>query len=63
MRVIVTDGGTPSLSANQSLSVRVLHVESNAPQFSQGVYEATVGEAREAGQPVVTVTAVLPAGV
>jgi protocadherin Fat 1/2/3 len=42
--VEVTDLGNPSLSANTSLSIKVLDVNDNAPKFEQEQYSAVISE-------------------
>ncbi|XP_037531505.1 protocadherin-10 [Nematolebias whitei] len=42
--LIVTDGGTPPLSDNETLTVHLLDVNDNAPQFPQSFYTIRVME-------------------
>ena len=42
--VIASDSGSPQLSAEEQVSVTVLNVNDNAPQFSQDMYEFNVPE-------------------
>ncbi|XP_064191411.1 protocadherin-23 [Anguilla rostrata] len=57
MVVQATDHGLPRLSSTQTLTVSVLDVNDQAPVFERTVYNATVMENRDPGEPVIQVTA------
>ncbi|XP_076149286.1 protocadherin-23 [Alosa pseudoharengus] len=57
LTILASDGGHPSLSSTQALTVSVGDVNDQAPQFQQSVYNASVSENREPGEHVITVTA------
>jgi len=50
VEVIVSDNGTPSLSASVYVSIDVTDVNDNPPEFSQSVYSVTVPE----NTPIIT---------
>lgn len=51
------DHGLPSLSSTQTLTVEVADVNDQPPVFTQSVYNASVAENRDPGEPVVRVSA------
>ena len=51
------DQGLPQLSSTQTLTVEVGDVNDQLPVFSQSVYNASVAENRDPGEPVVRVSA------
>lgn len=58
LTVQASDGGTPSLSSTQTLTVLLMDVNDETPLFEQNLYRASVMENREPGEAVITVTAV-----
>ncbi|MCI4394856.1 hypothetical protein PGIGA_G00173570 [Pangasianodon gigas] len=57
LTVQVSDGGTPSLSSTQTLTVLLMDVNDETPLFEQNLYRASVMENREPGEAVITVRA------
>ncbi|XP_061102894.1 protocadherin-23 [Conger conger] len=57
MVVQALDRGRPRLSSTQTLTVSILDVNDQAPVFERSVYNATVMENRDPGEPVIQVTA------
>ncbi|KAK2817251.1 hypothetical protein Q5P01_025442 [Channa striata] len=57
LTVRAVDHGLPSLSSTQTLTVEVGDVNDQPPVFSQSVYNASVAENRDPGEPVVRVSA------
>ncbi|XP_030644108.1 LOW QUALITY PROTEIN: protocadherin-23 [Chanos chanos] len=55
--VEASDNGHPSLSSTQTLSVVVMDVNDQPPVFQFSVYNASVGENKEPGEPVIKLTA------
>ncbi|AWP05365.1 putative protocadherin-23 [Scophthalmus maximus] len=55
--VRAADRGLPSLSSTQTLTVEVGDVNDQPPVFSRSVYNASVAENRDPGEPVVRVSA------
>ncbi|KAJ8335644.1 hypothetical protein SKAU_G00389860 [Synaphobranchus kaupii] len=55
--VRAADRGLPGLSSTQTLTVSVLDVNDQAPAFERSLYNATVKENRDPGEPVIQVTA------
>lgn len=51
------DHGLPSLSSTQTLTVEVVDMNDQSPVFGQSVYNASVAENRDAGEPVIRVSA------
>lgn len=51
------DHGLPSLSSTQTLTVEVGDVNDQVPVFSQTIYNASVAENRDPGEPVFRVSA------
>uniref|UniRef100_A0A3P8VYJ6 Cadherin domain-containing protein n=1 Tax=Cynoglossus semilaevis TaxID=244447 RepID=A0A3P8VYJ6_CYNSE len=51
------DGGVPPRSGTASITINVLDINDNAPQFSQPVYEVSVLENTAAGTVVMTMSA------
>lgn len=51
------DHGLPSLSSTQTLTVEVGDVNDQSPVFSRSVYNASVAENRDPGEPVIRVSA------
>ncbi|KAM9362525.1 protocadherin-23 [Symphorus nematophorus] len=57
LTVRAVDHGLPSLSSTQTLTVEVGDVNDQSPVFSQSVYNASVAENRDPGEPVIRVSA------
>lgn len=57
LTVRAVDHGLPALSSTQTLTVEVGDVNDQAPVFSQSIYNASVAENRDPGEPVVRVSA------
>ncbi|XP_054459735.1 protocadherin-23 [Anoplopoma fimbria] len=57
LTVRAVDQGLPSLSSTQTLMVEVGDVNDQTPVFSQSVYNASVAENRDPGEPVIRVSA------
>lgn len=57
LTVRAMDHGLPSLSSTQTLTVEVGDVNDQAPVFSLTVYNASVAENRDPGEPVIRVSA------
>uniref|UniRef100_UPI0037E8A37A protocadherin-23 n=1 Tax=Semicossyphus pulcher TaxID=241346 RepID=UPI0037E8A37A len=57
LTVRAVDHGRPSLSSTQTLTVEVGDVNDQKPVFSQSVYNASVAENRDPGEPVTRVSA------
>uniref|UniRef100_A0A8C3A6Y3 Protocadherin-16 n=1 Tax=Cyclopterus lumpus TaxID=8103 RepID=A0A8C3A6Y3_CYCLU len=57
LTVRAVDRGRPSLSSTQTLTVEVGDVNDQTPVFSQSVYNASVAENRDPGEPVIRVSA------
>ncbi|XP_045904089.1 protocadherin-23 isoform X2 [Micropterus dolomieu] len=57
LTVRVVDHGLPSLSSTQTLTVEVGDVNDQLPVFSQNIYNASVAENRDPGEPVIRVSA------
>ncbi|XP_069545867.1 protocadherin-23 [Brachyistius frenatus] len=57
LTVRAVDRGLPPLSSTQTLTVEVGDVNDQAPVFSQAIYNASVAENRDPGEPVVRVSA------
>ncbi|XP_020495326.2 protocadherin-23 [Labrus bergylta] len=57
LTVHAVDHGLPFLSSTQTLMVEVLDVNDQTPVFSQSVYNASVAENRDPGEPVTRVSA------
>ncbi|XP_027139462.1 protocadherin-23 [Larimichthys crocea] len=57
LTVRAVDHGLPSLSSTQTLTVEVGDVNDQSPVFSQSIYNATVAENRDPGEPVIRVSA------
>ncbi|XP_033480343.1 protocadherin 7a [Epinephelus lanceolatus] len=55
--IVAVDSGSPSLSSNSSLMVRVVDINDHAPTFAQGVVEVHFAENNSPGERVVTVVA------
>ncbi|XP_034147048.1 protocadherin-7 isoform X2 [Esox lucius] len=55
--IVAVDSGSPSLSSNSSLMVRVVDVNDHAPTFAQAVVEVHFAENNQPGERVVTVVA------
>ncbi|XP_074485681.1 protocadherin-23 [Sebastes fasciatus] len=58
LTVRAVDHGRPSLSSSQTLTVEVGDVNDQTPVFSQSVYNASVAENRDPGEPVIRVSAI-----
>ncbi|XP_027722594.1 protocadherin-23 [Vombatus ursinus] len=58
LTLLSLDDGLPALSATQTLTIYVLDVNDEAPEFKQHLYEATVAENQGPGQYVTKVEAV-----
>uniref|UniRef100_A0A3B4YM88 Dachsous cadherin-related 2 n=1 Tax=Seriola lalandi dorsalis TaxID=1841481 RepID=A0A3B4YM88_SERLL len=57
LTVRAVDHGLPSLSSTQTLTVEVGDVNDQPPVFTQSIYNASVAENRDPGEPVVRVSA------
>uniref|UniRef100_A0AAQ4PVS5 Cadherin domain-containing protein n=1 Tax=Gasterosteus aculeatus aculeatus TaxID=481459 RepID=A0AAQ4PVS5_GASAC len=55
--IVAVDSGSPSLSSNSSLMVRVVDINDHAPAFPQSVVEVHFAENNSPGERVVTVVA------
>ena len=55
--IVAVDSGSPSLSSNSSLMVRVVDINDHAPTFAQNVVEVHFAENNSPGERVVTVLA------
>lgn len=55
--IVAVDSGSPSLSSNSSLMVRVVDINDHAPIFAQSVVEVHFAENNSPGERVVTVLA------
>ncbi|XP_036433710.1 protocadherin alpha-C2 [Colossoma macropomum] len=58
--LVVTDGGTPPLSDNETIIVHLLDVNDNAPQFPQTFYTISVMENNSPGALLSSITALDP---
>ncbi|XP_072524515.1 protocadherin alpha-C2 [Salminus brasiliensis] len=58
--LVVTDGGTPPLSDNETVTVHLLDVNDNAPKFPQTFYSISVTENNSPGASLSSITAVDP---
>ncbi|KAL7858455.1 hypothetical protein AOLI_G00185570 [Acnodon oligacanthus] len=58
--LVVTDGGTPPLSDNETIIVHLLDVNDNAPQFPQSFYTISVMENNSPGALLSSITALDP---
>ncbi|KAJ1073664.1 hypothetical protein K5549_006902 [Capra hircus] len=57
LTLLALDGGTPTLSSSQTLTITVLDVNDEAPVFKQHLYEASVKENQNPGEFVTRVEA------
>nr|XP_046274188.1 protocadherin-23 isoform X2 [Scatophagus argus] len=57
LTIRAVDHGLPSLSSIQTLTVEVGDVNDQSPVFSQSIYNASVAENRDPGEPVIRVSA------
>ncbi|XP_042340233.1 protocadherin-23 [Plectropomus leopardus] len=57
LTIRAVDRGMPSLSSTQILTVEVGDVNDQSPVFSESIYNASVAENRDPGEPVVRVSA------
>ncbi|XP_072319675.1 protocadherin-7 [Eucyclogobius newberryi] len=55
--IVAVDSGSPSLSSNSSLTVRVVDINDHAPTFAQSVVEVHFAENNSPGERVITVVA------
>lgn len=55
--IVAVDSGSPSLSSNSSLMVRVVDINDHAPTFAQSVVEVHFAENNSPGERVLTVVA------
>uniref|UniRef100_A0A671QRF1 Protocadherin 7a n=1 Tax=Sinocyclocheilus anshuiensis TaxID=1608454 RepID=A0A671QRF1_9TELE len=55
--IVAVDSGSPSLSSNSSLMVRVVDINDHAPTFAQSLVEVHFAENNAPGERVVTVVA------
>uniref|UniRef100_A0A3Q2ZAY7 Protocadherin 7a n=1 Tax=Kryptolebias marmoratus TaxID=37003 RepID=A0A3Q2ZAY7_KRYMA len=55
--IVAVDSGSPSLSSNSSLMVRVVDINDHAPAFAQSTLEVHFAENNSPGERVVTVVA------
>ena len=60
MTIIAVDGGSPPLTGSTELTVRVVDVNDNSPQFEHADYDVTVPEDVAPGTTLLHVTAVDP---
>uniref|UniRef100_A0A672YBK8 Protocadherin-16 n=1 Tax=Sphaeramia orbicularis TaxID=375764 RepID=A0A672YBK8_9TELE len=58
LSVRAVDHGLPSLSSTQTLTIEVGDVNDQPPVFEQNIYNASVAENRDPGEPVIRVSAV-----
>lgn len=57
LTIQAVDHGLPPLSSTQTFTVEVGDVNDRSPVFSQTIYNASVAENRDPGEPVVRVSA------
>ncbi len=57
LTIRAVDHGLPSLSSTQTLTMEVGDVNDQPPVFSQSIYNASVAENRDPGEPVFRVSA------
>lgn len=57
LTIRAVDHGRPPLSSTQTFTVEVGDVNDRSPVFSQTIYNASVAENRDPGEPVVRVSA------
>lgn len=57
LTVRAVDHGLPSLSSTQTFTMEVGDVNDQPPVFSQSIYNASVAENRDPGEPVTRVAA------
>ena len=57
LNISVTDKGTPPRSSFQLLTVFVVDVNDNGPEFNQSLFLGNVSENQPVGTPVMTVSA------
>uniref|UniRef100_A0A672Y6W7 Protocadherin-16 n=1 Tax=Sphaeramia orbicularis TaxID=375764 RepID=A0A672Y6W7_9TELE len=57
LSVRAVDHGLPSLSSTQTLTIEVGDVNDQPPVFEQNIYNASVAENRDPGEPVIRVSA------
>lgn len=57
LTIRAVDHGLPPLSSTQTFTVEVGDVNDRSPVFSQSIYNASVAENRDPGEPVVRVSA------
>lgn len=57
LTVRAVDHGLPPLSSTQTLTVEVEDVNDRRPVFSESIYNASVAENRDPGEPVIRVSA------
>ena len=55
--IVAVDSGSPSLSSNSTLMVRVVDINDHAPTFAQSLVEVHFAENNAPGERVVTVVA------
>ncbi|XP_068176644.1 protocadherin-7 [Antennarius striatus] len=55
--IVAVDSGSPSLSSNSSLMVRVVDINDHAPTFAQSIVEVHFAENNSPGERVITVVA------
>ncbi|XP_019389882.1 PREDICTED: protocadherin-23 [Crocodylus porosus] len=58
LTIMALDDGTPALSATQIVTIMILDVNDERPQFQRQLYEATVCENKDPGEFVIKVEAV-----
>ncbi|XP_053114005.1 protocadherin-23-like isoform X2 [Hemicordylus capensis] len=58
LTILALDGGTPTLSATQTLTVIVLDVNDEEPVFTKALYEASICENGDPGEVVIKIEAV-----
>lgn len=57
LTIRAVDHGLPSLSSTQTLTVEVGDINDQLPVFEQNIYNASVAENRDPGEPVIRVSA------
>lgn len=58
LTIMALDDGTPALSATQIVTIMILDVNDERPQFQRQLYEAIVCENKDPGEFVIKVEAV-----
>ena len=60
--VVAEDGGNPPLFAKASLSITIVNVNDNAPEFQNSTYEKRISEDTRIGTTILVVSAIDPDG-